>query len=433
MERRDFVQLTGTALGALSVPHWGRQVRDFSGALTPIPTADKKALADVALDHRQSPRRHLRRCADRPLPQSVHHLPRHQGAEHHEHGVVRVRHPGHRQWHLGVRGHERRDSRRHRASRHAGRWRSPGPTPAPDRAGAAGAGAGARRGQPGARRSRRTRSRSRSPRRPTCCWRRATRHCKTAPVSSTRSCFWSTSRSTSPRPTAATSTRTSIGSGRRSTSPSVDTDDREVRNAELAQRAARHGLRVPRRRGRRQGGRARRSGHHQLPRLLRHDRGRQAGGGPGQSEAYGEDGRSRQVRSGARPLPPLAHHPRVGGPPDRARPGAGLRGQLRRHQLRDPRQVAEQDLQVRQPARQPVRRQDPARLAGRGGLRRRRREEQAVGSGARTAFWSTTRPSAIRCTSSGRTRPTAAATPTTGATCSSSACPTCRSSRAARR
>ena len=49
MERRDFVQLTGTALGALSVPHWGRQVRDFSGALTPIPTADKKALADVAL------------------------------------------------------------------------------------------------------------------------------------------------------------------------------------------------------------------------------------------------------------------------------------------------------------------------------------------------------------------------------------------------
>ena len=50
MERRDFINLTGTALGALSIPVWGRRVGDFSEALTPIPAADKKALADIALN-----------------------------------------------------------------------------------------------------------------------------------------------------------------------------------------------------------------------------------------------------------------------------------------------------------------------------------------------------------------------------------------------
>ena len=50
MERRDFIHFTGTALGALAIPVYGRPVRDFSGALTPIPSADKKALADAALN-----------------------------------------------------------------------------------------------------------------------------------------------------------------------------------------------------------------------------------------------------------------------------------------------------------------------------------------------------------------------------------------------
>ena len=36
-------------------------------------------------------------------------------------------------------------------------------------------------------------------------------------------------------------------------------------------------------------------------------------------------------------LEPVAHHPRVDRPRHRARPGAGLRGQLRRHVVRDPR------------------------------------------------------------------------------------------------
>lgn len=45
MERRDFLQYTGLAAGALMLPYG----RPWSGALTPIPTADRKALADVAL------------------------------------------------------------------------------------------------------------------------------------------------------------------------------------------------------------------------------------------------------------------------------------------------------------------------------------------------------------------------------------------------
>lgn len=50
MERREFLQVSGAAAGALVVPVWGRPVRDFTGALTPIPTADKKRLADAALN-----------------------------------------------------------------------------------------------------------------------------------------------------------------------------------------------------------------------------------------------------------------------------------------------------------------------------------------------------------------------------------------------
>ena len=46
MERRDFVQFTGLAAGALAL---GRRVPNFSGALTPIPAGDQKDLADAAL------------------------------------------------------------------------------------------------------------------------------------------------------------------------------------------------------------------------------------------------------------------------------------------------------------------------------------------------------------------------------------------------
>ncbi|MFZ5622827.1 MAG: metallopeptidase TldD-related protein [Gemmatimonadota bacterium] len=49
MQRRDFLQLTGLAAGAMALPVWGRPVA-AQGALTPIPTADKKKLADIVLE-----------------------------------------------------------------------------------------------------------------------------------------------------------------------------------------------------------------------------------------------------------------------------------------------------------------------------------------------------------------------------------------------
>ena len=54
MERRDFLELTGFAAGALVVPVWGRRVPGWNGALTEIPTADKKQLADIALEAARS-------------------------------------------------------------------------------------------------------------------------------------------------------------------------------------------------------------------------------------------------------------------------------------------------------------------------------------------------------------------------------------------
>jgi TldD protein len=47
LERRDFIRLTGYGMGAMMVPVLGNPIM---GAITPIPTADKKKLADVALN-----------------------------------------------------------------------------------------------------------------------------------------------------------------------------------------------------------------------------------------------------------------------------------------------------------------------------------------------------------------------------------------------
>jgi TldD protein len=48
VQRRDFLQLAGA--GALTVPMFGRPMAGWNGALTPIATADKKVLADAALN-----------------------------------------------------------------------------------------------------------------------------------------------------------------------------------------------------------------------------------------------------------------------------------------------------------------------------------------------------------------------------------------------
>jgi TldD protein len=52
MHRRDFLQLTGLAAGALALPlpRGARLLSGWDGALTPIPTADKRQLADAALE-----------------------------------------------------------------------------------------------------------------------------------------------------------------------------------------------------------------------------------------------------------------------------------------------------------------------------------------------------------------------------------------------
>ncbi len=56
MERREFVRLAGMGAGAVVVPVWSQQVPALGagGAITPIPTADKKVLADTALETSQS-------------------------------------------------------------------------------------------------------------------------------------------------------------------------------------------------------------------------------------------------------------------------------------------------------------------------------------------------------------------------------------------
>ncbi len=54
MERRDFLHLGGFAAGALLIPSWDPYARPWSGSLTPIPTADKKQLANIALDTARS-------------------------------------------------------------------------------------------------------------------------------------------------------------------------------------------------------------------------------------------------------------------------------------------------------------------------------------------------------------------------------------------
>ena len=127
MERRDFLQLTGLAAGALMVPPYARPLvgRARPRFLPPIgsswPTRPSR--------RRAAPGRQLRRRAHRPLPEPVHQRPRDQGPEHRQHRIVRRRHPRDRQRRLGLRRHQRRDARRRRQRGARRPSRSPRPTP----------------------------------------------------------------------------------------------------------------------------------------------------------------------------------------------------------------------------------------------------------------------------------------------------------------
>ena len=92
---------------------------------------------------------------------------------------------------------------------------------------------------------------------------------------------------------------------------------RPVRHHAHAGRAGRSRLGVPHRHRVRLGSRARRAAR-----------------APGR-EAAGAVGRGRRLRPGHRPDQPVPHHPRVDRARHRAGPGARLRGQLRRHVVRD--------------------------------------------------------------------------------------------------
>lgn len=54
MKRRDFVHHSGLVAGAIAASGWGRPLTAIGGVLTPIPTADKRRLADIALEKGRS-------------------------------------------------------------------------------------------------------------------------------------------------------------------------------------------------------------------------------------------------------------------------------------------------------------------------------------------------------------------------------------------
>ena len=125
----------------------------------------------------------------------------------------------------------------------------------------------------------------------------------------------------------------------------------------------------------------------------------------------GPVGRGRRLRPGDRPVQPVADHPRVDRARHRAGPGAGLRGQLRRHLVRDLRQARARCAYGSagdERHRRPHRRARP----GHDRLRRRGRRRRSVGHRqgrragrlpARPARWPGSRASA---------GPTAARSPT---------------------
>ncbi len=67
---------------------------------------------------------------------------------------------------------------------------------------------------------------------------------------------------------------------------------------------------------------------------------------PAGREGGGAVGGGRDLRPRHRPVQPLAHHPRVGGPRHRARPGPRVRGRLCRHVLRHLRQARDPAVRV---------------------------------------------------------------------------------------
>ena len=96
-------------------------------------------------------------------------------------------------------------------------------------------------------------------------------------------------------------------------------------------------------------------------------------------KALGENGRSRTLRSHSPAHESLAHDPRVHRASDRARSGHGLRGELRRHELREPAGEDDRQAQVRSAAHEHPGRPHAGPFGGplRVGRRRRSRRQMA--------------------------------------------------------
>ncbi len=94
-------------------------------------------------------------------------------------------------------------------------------------------------------------------------------------------------------------------------------------------------------------------------------------------EAEGAQRQGRPLRPGDPSLQPVAHDPRVHRPRHRARPGPGLRGQLRRFLVRDLRQA--QHPAVRLPRHERHRRPHGRERTGHRRVRRRGRADPAMG------------------------------------------------------
>ena len=362
MDRRDFLTIGGLGLAGLVLPIHGRAVA-AEELLSTLDVSVKKALADAALEAAPRARRHLLpTCAIGRYLQPVRHHPGGQVqniANTESYGVgVRVIADG--TWGFAATTTSPRTaSPRRRAQAVAiakanARLQTEPVQLAPLK--------GVRRGLAGRRRSRRTPSRCRSRRRSTCCWRSTPRRSRRAPSSSTPRSSSSTSRSTSPRPTAlhrpghpphlAAVHGHRDGPGERQVPDPRRAVARRWAWATSTCDGARRQVRWCR-------------AASSTTELLRHGRGRHARRRSRRGRSSRQVGRARASTTWSSTHAPLAHHPRVGRATHRARPRARLRGQLRRHQLRHARQVAEQELQVRQPAgehRSPTRR-SPARSA----------------------------------------------------------------------
>ena len=236
--------------------------------------------------------------------------------------------------------------------------------------------------------------------------------CAPVPPSTTRRRTCTRCRRTSTTPTSPAPAPPSSGSGSCPAFEAMGSRRRPLRLDGVDRAAGRPRLGVPHRR--------------QLG-LGRRDR---PGARAARREAQGAERRGRHLRPGHPPDQPVADHPRVDRPRHRAGPGARLRGQLRRHLVRDVRQA--QHPPVRLPGherhRRPHRRARPVddRVRRRGradpvvGHRQGRRPRRLPARPADGAHEAGARTAAAR---------TAARTPTPPATSRSSGWPTCRCSR----